>query len=557
MELKEAYKVVKEYFAAQSSKRNHGPYGESDLSAHSGEQGISVSRHEGFRSRPFLDAIVEELEGQDRALVQAPTGYGKTAITMAMALQQAREGYKAIAAYPLRSLIEEQEIKLSDFLQSAGAKGLVGARYMGVATSPYFVKPVTLTTVDSLAFTSLGFAPEELERALERRDKYDYGSAGHYLFSWGAVYLSQVILDEAHLLYDSDKSSTFLIAFLKLAKQFKTPVVMMSATVPSSFFAYLSNAFPDTKFIQFKPDMDPAFYEERKRKKYRLNVLSLKSENKFEKLKELLTETPFRRALVVFNTIADAVAFYKLLGDKTNKVLVHSRFTPYDRRQKAELGKQMGSGILVGTQAIEAGMDFSSDLMITELAPASSLVQRFGRFLRRDEAQGTSYIWYEEGQLREDRYKVYDGVLVRRTLDYIKSNPDLNLHIDYLPLIDRVYPTGIYSSNSRTVDMMITAIFHLASPAEDVVDLLYENDGSLLRDGSLLTAVNPQGSEVPVSYAFLRRNCDHAFRERDNDRRPCPTSEKEAAILALKGYKFYVRSPYDTELGLQDVGVQG
>jgi len=561
MQLKDAYQAVKDYLLTRSASEAQSNLSiGTEMDAQTTGVKPSGSAYSGFQPRPFLDCAIEELDDQRMALVQAPTGYGKTSITMALSLEQARDGYKLIATYPLRSLVEEQESVLGSMLESMGMKNLVGSRYMGVATSPYFVKPVTLTTVDSLALTSLGFAPEELERVLRTREPrrswethgtYEYGSAGHYLFSWGAVYLSKILMDEVHLLYDSDKSSTFLVAFLKLAKQFETPVVMMSATVPRSFSDYLSNKFPNLKFISFKPDMDPAFYRERKNKKYQLKVKPVKSKDKFEDLRKLLGEAAFRRALVVFDTVDDAVSFYRMLGDGVNKLLIHSRFTPSDRRHKALLAKQMESGIIVGTQAIEAGMDFSSDLIISELAPASSLVQRFGRFLRRSETKGSSYIWYEADELRDDRYKVYDGALIKRTLDYIQSNPDLNLHVDYLPLLDRVYPEGIYSSNERTVEGMIAAIFHLESPAQNVIDLLYENDGSLVREGSLLTAVNPQGFEVPVSYDFLRKNCVHAFRERDDDQKPCPRNEKEAAILALKGYKFAVSSPYDADVGLQ------
>jgi len=91
-------------------------------------------------------------------------------------------------------------------------------------------------------------------------------------------------------------------------------------------------------------------------------------------LHEDKSSASFRRALVVFDTVDDAVSFYRTLGEGVNKLLIHSRFTPSDRRHEALLAKQMESGIIVGTQAIEAGMDFSNDLIISELAPA-----RWGR----------------------------------------------------------------------------------------------------------------------------------------------------------------------------------
>ena len=64
--------------------------------------------------------------------------------------------------------------------------------------------------------------------------------------------------------------------------------------------------------------------------------------------------------------------------------LVHSRFRPADRAREME--KVTGAGepnphgrIVVATQAVEAGLDVSAAVLFTELAPWSSLVQRFGR----------------------------------------------------------------------------------------------------------------------------------------------------------------------------------
>jgi CRISPR-associated endonuclease/helicase Cas3 len=85
---------------------------------------------------------------------------------------------------------------------------------------------------------------------------------------------------------------------------------------------------------------------------------------------------------------------FAALRKKNDKVpelfLVHSRFRPDDRRQQQNAALDEGSldvtgagRIVVATQAIEAGVDVSATTLITELAPWSSLVQRFGRCNRR------------------------------------------------------------------------------------------------------------------------------------------------------------------------------
>src|SRR5207245_8047185 len=78
--------------------------------------------------------------------------------------------------------------------------------------------------------------------------------------------------------------------------------------------------------------------------------------------------------------------------------LLHSRFRPYERRawtqflstQPDERGR-----IIVATQVIEAGVDLSSQLLITDLAPYASLVQRFGRCNRAGEFAEARIFWVD------------------------------------------------------------------------------------------------------------------------------------------------------------------
>ena len=99
--------------------------------------------------------------------------------------------------------------------------------------------------------------------------------------------------------------------------------------------------------------------------------------------------------LVVINTveratrIAEAVRCDKRLkGAGTDVRLVHSRFRPAEREQWLEMFLNKSAcvpgtdRIVVATQVIEAGVDVSAGVLLTELAPWPSLVQRFGRCAR-------------------------------------------------------------------------------------------------------------------------------------------------------------------------------
>ena len=107
--------------------------------------------------------------------------------------------------------------------------------------------------------------------------------------------------------------------------------------------------------------------------------------------KEVLeAHRPGHRTLAIVNRVHRAQAVYEALrrtrGGDDGLLLIHSRFRPGDREriQKALAGPGSDQ-IVVATQAIEAGVDITSAVLFTELAPWSSLVQRFGRCNREGE----------------------------------------------------------------------------------------------------------------------------------------------------------------------------
>ncbi len=97
--------------------------------------------------------------------------------------------------------------------------------------------------------------------------------------------------------------------------------------------------------------------------------------------------------LVIVNTVARAQGIFNALRkqykfEENRLALIHSRFRPADRKLQMEKLPKPGEQkdlIVISTQAIEAGVDISASVLLTELAPAASLVQRFGRVNRYGE----------------------------------------------------------------------------------------------------------------------------------------------------------------------------
>jgi CRISPR-associated endonuclease/helicase Cas3 len=118
------------------------------------------------------------------------------------------------------------------------------------------------------------------------------------------------------------------------------------------------------------------------------------------------THRPGTQTLVVLNTVERAQALYRAMEKRkqpASLVLVHARFRQTERQTlnralRSEPDPNGPGRILIATQAIEAGVDISSRTLFTEIAPWSSLVQRFGRCNRYGEwndDEGADAFWID------------------------------------------------------------------------------------------------------------------------------------------------------------------
>lgn len=116
--------------------------------------------------------------------------------------------------------------------------------------------------------------------------------------------------------------------------------------------------------------------------------------------------------LVMVNTVERAQKLHAALRKtglgEDGLVLLHSRFRPPDRARQMDKALSAGERIMVATQALEAGVDLSAAVLMTEIAPWASLVQRFGRANRygeRNEMGGAPVFWID---LPDDLAAPYD-----------------------------------------------------------------------------------------------------------------------------------------------------
>jgi CRISPR-associated endonuclease/helicase Cas3 len=451
--------------------------------------------------RPFLNYVIDELDKRrydyNVFLIEAPTGYGKTLISATIAYWNLKYGIKSIIAYPLITIIEQHYKKFSNFLSKIANKEILGLRHMLNNQSVYLIKPVTLTTIDTLSLTFFGIPPEEIEKVT--KEGTSYGSLGHYFVAWTSIFFSDIVLDEVHLVADSTKSINFLLTLAKVASMYDQKLFLLSATIPESLKKLISN-YARTLIIEYSEEKDKGdkeyseFLNERKNKKYSINIKEFEKENKFKEIKKLIEEKPYSRKLIIFNTRDEAIEFYNYLNND-KAIILHSHFTNNDKRKKIEEieeAEKKGEFLIISTQSIEAGVSVSSNFLITDIAPLSSLIQRTGRFLRgtgKHEKEGEIYIWYDKDLFeKNNKYKVYNRNLTSETLKILKDmNQKINFHdpTNYKPLIDKIYE-NYYSINEKLIDDFIYVFLNLERAPKEAVDLFFYMEGSFVRDSVLI-----------------------------------------------------------------------
>jgi CRISPR-associated endonuclease/helicase Cas3 len=338
------------------------------------------------------------LNSGQSVLVVAPTGLGKTRAALAPFAQCQNQngllGTRLIYVLPLRALA--QGVK-----EECDALGISPVIHHGdEPESQFFSEHAVITTIDQY-LTAFAGAP------LSWASHWSHAAAG-------AILTSYSVFDEVHLL-SPQRGLHLLFGILRLRHRWGLLSCVMTATLPNSAINFLVEHCGLSKIETSDQDIK----ERDTWRKVELQILGCSAKNGWEwserdarGLCELIKEKwdgwdalslgESKKIIVFINTVDRAIALYEALHsenlpDKPKILLAHARFTKSDReRIQNEITDYFGKGavnepaILVATQVAEAGLNISAPLVITELCPMDSLIQRAGRcqrFKPKDESQ--------------------------------------------------------------------------------------------------------------------------------------------------------------------------
>ena len=170
---------------------------------------------------------------------------------------------------------------------------------------------------------------------------------------------------------------------------------------------------------------------------------------------------PGTRTLVMANTVPRAREIFAALRTTfPATVLLHSRFRPCDRKDSAKLlSDSIGPDgqIVVSTQVLEAGVDITSRLLITDVAPWGSMVQRFGRVNRYGDDVSPEIWWVDQPgySKKKDSTAPYSPEEIRRAIERLETLNSASL--ENLPKEDGPEPWQYVLRRADLLDLFDTS----------------------------------------------------------------------------------------------------
>jgi|GEM_PF-529638 CRISPR-associated endonuclease/helicase Cas3 len=434
---------------------------------------------ERIASKIFDEAVKLEKEGS-LFVLRAPTGAGKSEVFLSPYFWQwFRNEFFAPRVYlvePLHALLRQFRDRVQRYVEGLSLGRIsVGEDHGETVKSTYLYKAlITLTTIDAYVY---GYAAKRVQVW----ETWGGAVTGRYTMPTGLIVSSLSIFDEAHLIQDEVFLAPRLISRILCYLVSSGAVVLVSsATLPT----YLEELMRNMCGKRFR---EPLTWKGLGKN---INVDIRERRLQDSILQDISCE---RNNLIIVNTIERAQKVYRIIKEKCkgSKVyLVHSLMrkedkersleplkelrTVYEKSKESQEAKDDAKITLIGTQALEVGLDYDFDVLYTELAPIDSIIQRVGRVGRRGK-RGEAIIY-----LDLEHHAPYHQKLIDKSKGIIKNLSSINLDDpNYIrSLVDQVYNQALINELSDMGNILyikfieyIKDLHLLAYPPERVFTL--------------------------------------------------------------------------------------
>lgn len=436
--------------------------------------------------RQIRRGIEEALEmikgGQTRLVLEFPTGYGKSiggALIYKLVNELNLPEERVIHVLPLRAIVENLAVRMYNILGDnvAYQAGIHVQAPDGkpLPKSPLFSAGYNVTTFDSFIHNLYKVPVTEVYREYK-----------HYYIPFEKIYTSAIIMDEAHLLAGDTSMKTreaFRDSICYLASM-GNPIIIMTATLTESLRNAIRQALGNVKFLRLGPrdgvSEDTIYIHDSEFETIMRDTRYVVKTTGISKVIDLVLDLvgSGKRILVVINSVPILVGIYRRLREAGIGVgLIHAGLT---RRDRVSVMQRLSSlQVLLGTSAVEAGVDASFDALITVPDDPAGLVQRVGRVCRYGECNGELYLICNiKGAIRElCEYLKEHGDNIQWRLPY-----DLGSTKSYVEVLERFGDNTLLDQCGSDILRYLSRAF----VSQGTINYLFELAGYNLARNALL-----------------------------------------------------------------------
>ncbi|MEM1677195.1 MAG: CRISPR-associated helicase Cas3' [Ignisphaera sp.] len=349
----------------------------------------------GWTPRKLIEEALRRLdEGVNPLIVKLPTGYGKTSITLSMGLASQGEDnnwLRVIHVLPMRSIVDDVEMRLRKIVREINFSRIrVYKQYMGSPMTPFYCgKGIVVTTLDTFMMNFFKVPASEFRKLIEL-------GYSHYDIPRANIYSSAVVFDEFHLLsnigsLDEElKSLASILSAIRALCEVGVPVVISTATLPEILIETIRTILKnrgieisEQNILRWGELRDQTFEDQRKAVKVSLEIIEE------HEITDIVRKNTERKILIVVNKVERAVKIFRHISQ--DAILLHGRLREDVKKKRIE--EIDNARIIVATQVVEAGLDKSFDILITDPCPLDRFIQRTGRVARfEDSSNGDIYV---------------------------------------------------------------------------------------------------------------------------------------------------------------------
>jgi CRISPR-associated helicase Cas3 len=417
-------------------------------------KGFSLNRyqHSLWKEFPLFPFQYQLLQSQSPTLVEVPCGFGKTFAALIPSLIESRK--KTFFVFPSNALVEAQYKSVKTRLAEWGYEKCVPLKLTGDDLLQHMTElnyknkgealyDLLTREIENVVFTNIDI----MFNILSQR----YGKRREIVSNLKS---SRVIFDEFHF-YKNITAVLLGAMFEKLVGLFTKEICFLSATPSAKILELVNDICPVKTMLSlrerlsFSPsDIKQVMFPTQLEISPVLNAHDA-TERALAFVSENFDKKPL--GMVILDSIRDAIIFARRLREKGfPNVFLYTGL-------KKEKFEDVENGIIVGTSAIEVGIDKKIDYLFFEANNTTSFLQRFGRVGRKGPGVAYASVDWDlynslkcfESKTPVDRLPVLDSLSRNENrFNYVKLYQNSEFK-EIMSILDKLYDPEIKLTESE------------------------------------------------------------------------------------------------------------